>query len=89
MVTKEFGDMIENTLDKIEELFCNQITPKQQAIYEDIISLTVFQSTKNPSEHSINQAIDTLGRLRTILEYGDKMIFPQEPEYTGHIFGMN
>jgi hypothetical protein len=91
MDTKEFGDLIEDTLDRVDSILCDQFTPKQQALYEDIIRLTIYQSQPHPhNEHCVNQVLESLARCREVLEYGDKIIVPQKPLDNGSLFfGVN
>ena len=89
MSTKDLDEMVDETGAKIEALFSDMLTPKQRAIYYDILTLTIYQMQTVQSEHSINQALDALGRCRAVLEYGDKIIMPIKPIFDDSIFGAN
>ena len=91
MAEKSLESMIDETVVAIEKLLCDQLTPAQVAIHEDIVDLNIYSvDPESQNEHSTNQAIEALARCRSVLEYGDKIIAPKVPvllEYT--IFGAN
>ena len=90
MEPQELNKMIDETVVEIEKFLCNQLTPAQVALHEDIVYLNIYSmDPEHQNEHCVNQAIDALGRCRVVLEFGDKIIAPIKPIYDGMVFGIN
>jgi hypothetical protein len=81
MAEKTFDEMVDETGDKIEELFEGMLTPKQKVIYWDIRTLIVYRSQTEHNEHSTNQTIEAMGSCNAVLEYGDRIIAPIKPTF--------
>jgi hypothetical protein len=90
MADKTLEEMVEKTTDEIEKFLSDHISPKFVDIHNDIVLLYIYlDAPEKQSEIGMNMIIEALGRCRKILEYGDRIVLPLKPVYTGNIFGVN
>jgi hypothetical protein len=81
---------VESMAGMAEKLFRTQyLTPKQQAIFDDLETLTIYIMQPVQRDDYICQVIDAIARSQKILEFGDKAIEPIKPHYLGSSFGKN
>jgi hypothetical protein len=89
---EELLSRVESMAGVAEKLFRTQyLTPKQQAIFDDLETLTIYIMQPVQRDDYICQVIDALANIEKFVLFGDKIIEPIKEHYSAppYSFGMN